>query len=268
MKFEEYLQKNDCKEIYKTEQSEIYLIDSKKICKHFFSQKDKENECFFYKYFNESNLIKIPRLFYIGEDFIEIEFLEREKDFNLGKTIDEISNLYRKTKEIKLSIPRTDLSKEKIFYRINYLKEEINKRDVNPEILKNVKNFVNKKYSFPNDICLVHGDLKSLHIFQTEKRIKFVDFALSGIANPWYDLSFLYLEEQEDKNKIFDEIVDYSFRSLAKEFELNKKEIRNYLQSAIFYRTLYLLGFALRHRPQKSLDRVIKELNEVMNLEK
>lgn len=268
MKFEDYKKTNDLVEICKTEQSEILLTGKGILCKHYFNNKDKGNESFFYNFFRERDLIKIPEIYLRGEDFIEIEFLKREDNFNLIKTINEISNLYKKTLKIHLPIQKLDLSREKLLYRLNYLKDEIKKREVNPEILKELKKFVDKKYSYPEETCIVHGDLKSPHVFQTEEGIKFIDFALSGIANPWYDLSFLYMEEQENKKKVFSEVTNFLHDNLRKEFNFNKKEISDYFQSAIFYRTLYLFGFALRHRQQNSLDRIINELNEIINLER
>lgn len=264
MKFEEYFQKNELNKICTTEQSEVFLTKEKKICKHYFNGKDKVNECFLYKFFEENDLIKIPKLFYIGDDFIETEFLEKDKKFDLSKTINEISNLYKKTKGIKLPLQSIDLSKKKLLYRISYLRDEVDKREVNPEILERAKSFVLKKYLYLNEKCIVHGDLKSPHIFNEGKEIKFLDFALSGIANPWYDLSFLCMEEQNDKESIFNQITEISFFNLKEDFDLTKEKAEHYLLSSMFYRTLYLFGFALRHRPQKSLDRIIKELNEII----
>jgi len=228
--------------------------------------RDKNNEVYFYNFFNTEDLLKTPQIYQIGQDFIEIEMLKREAPSDLARTIEEVCKLYIRTQNIKLSIPNLDLSKEKIAYRLNYLKEEVKKREVNPSILKESKCFLKTKYAHSNQICIVHGDLKSPHIFPTKQGIKFIDFALSGIATPWYDLSFLYMEEQENKKGVFDIIVDSSLFKLKKEFGLNQKRIKDSLQSAIFYRTLYLFGFALRHRPKKSLDRIIKELEDIIEL--
>jgi len=266
MKFNEYKLKIKFEPFYKTEQSEIFLTEKGTLCKHHFIEADKNNELFFYNFFNKKGLIKTPKIYHSGEDFIEMELIKKKKDFNLMETIKEISNLYKKTWDTKLSATKIDLSKEKLFYRLNYLNEEIKKREINPKILKDSNKFVNEKYIFPDKECIIHGDLKSIHVIPTETEIKFIDFALSGIANPWYDLSFLCMEEQEDKNKIFNNIKEMSHFYLGDELGLNKKEISNYLQSSMFYRTLYNLGFALRHRPKKSLDRIVNELNNIMNI--
>lgn len=268
MKFSEYSRKINCKPICKTEQSEIFLTEKKTICKNYFNLNDKNNELYFYKLFNEKNLLETPKVYQVGDDFIEIEFLRKKEPFDLTRTVKEISKLYKKTWNTKLPIKNLDLSKEKLFYRLNYLKDEVKKREVNPNILEKSKRFIENTYSQSMERCIVHGDLKSVHVFSTEEgSIKFIDFALSGIANPWYDLSFFYMEEQEDKRKVFDKIIDLSFVNFEESLKLKKEKIYDYLRSSIFYRTLYFFGFALRHRPQKSLDRTIKELNEIIDME-
>lgn len=265
MKFEDYQKRNELIEVCKTEQSEVFLNGNNRICKHYFNKSDQINEFFFYNFFGKENLINIPRLFLKGEDFIEIELLDRQEKINLSRTVDDISCLYKRTKNVRLHCLKVDLSKEKLLYRIGYLKEEIKKRRIDSGILENAKSFVIKEYSYCPEDCVVHGDLKSPHIFQDLDKTKFVDFALTGIANPWYDLSFLCMEEQEDKESVFDQVVDFSFFNLRDYFELNQTKTKGYLLSSMFYRTLYLFGFALRHRPQKSLDRIVKELNDIMD---
>jgi hypothetical protein len=268
MKFEEYLKKVNCSPFSKTEQSELFLTETGRICKHYFEIKDKSNELYFYNFFNKKDLLKTPEIYLSGSDFIEIEYLKNEGSPNLIKIIETMSSMYLKTWGINSSMNEIDLSKEKLLHRIDYLGGEIKKRKVNPEILKKSKTFVEKGYAEFDKRCVIHGDLKSSHVFQTKEGIKFIDFALSGISNPWYDLSFICMEEQEDKKRVFNEVLNASYFYFGDFLKLKKEEISTYLQSAIFYRELYFLGFALRHRPQKSLDRTIKELNEVLNMKR
>jgi hypothetical protein len=267
MDFKEYCKKIDCKLFYKTEQSEIFLTENNTLCKVYFKREDKDNESFFYDFFIGNGLIKTPNIYSIGMDYVEIELLNEERKFDLINSINELSNLYNNTEGIKLAVKRIDLSKEKLYHRLGYLKEEIKKRDIPGQILEKAKKFVDEKYLSPKEECIIHGDLKSIHIINTKGGIKFIDFALSGIANPWYDLAFLIMEEQENKKNIFEDIANYSYPLLRKRFGSDKEKNSNYLRSSIFYRTLYSLGFALRHRPQKSLDRIIKELNQIIDTE-
>ncbi len=160
-----------------------------------------------------------------------------------------------------------NLLREKLVYRLNYLKKEIEKRKVNPQILLESHKFVDRKYLFYDRNCIVHGDLKSVHVIPTKRGIKFIDLALTGISNPWCDLSFLCMEEQKNKRQMFNEIRDLSYFHFGQRLGLNKNKISEYLQSSMFYRTLYCFGFALRHRPQKSLDRIIKELENIINID-
>ncbi len=84
-----------------------------------------------------------------------------------------------------------------------------------------------------------------------------------SVASPWYDLAFLYMEQKDKKGKI-DEISRTSEEVLGMDFRLREEEIRDYLRSGIFYRCLYNVGFACRHRTDKTLKRTLKELNEII----
>ena len=110
---------------------------------------------------------------------------------------------------------------------------------------------------------IIHGDLKSPHIIKTKRGIFFIDLALVSVANPWYDLAFLYME-RKNKEGVLDTICDKSFEFLGRDFSVNREDIRNFLQSAIFYRCLYDVGFAARHRTEKNLRRTIKNLSKIV----
>jgi len=259
MEFTDYRRINELQEICRTEHSEIFLTEDKKICKYYFDGEDRKNECFFYDFFNENDLMKTPRLFYVGEDFIEMELLKEESKPDLREIVREVSNLYKKTREVKLPISRIDLSKERLFSLIDSIKEETEKKGIDSRILSNVRSFVQNRYSYPKEECVVHGDLKYSNIFNTKGGIKFIDFALSKIANPIYDLAFLCMEEP---NK-FEEVED-SCQIFEEEFGLNKAKIKDYLNSAIFYRTFYLFSIALKNRPQKFLNELVLGLNNAI----
>ncbi|MBS3073495.1 phosphotransferase, partial [Candidatus Pacearchaeota archaeon] len=225
MEFKDYKNKINCTPFYQTEQSEIFITEKGTVCKYYFNIKDKTNEIYFNHFFNKECLLKTPEIYLIGDNFIEMEFLKKEEPFNIEKTIEEISKLYKKTWNKILSIKPIDLSKEKLSYRLNYLKEEIKKRNIDPKILCESKKFINKQYIFSDKNCVIHGDLKSAHIIFTNSGIKFIDLALAGISNPWYDLSFLCMEEQKDKKKIFKETRDLSYSHFGHELGLNKNKI-------------------------------------------
>lgn len=71
--------------------------------------------------------------------------------------------------------------------------------------------------------------------------------------------------QEKDKagvlKRLSQELQDY----LANDFRVDSKEGQNYLKSMIFYRSLYNVIFAARHRSDKSLDRTIKELQQILN---
>ncbi len=59
-------------------------------------------------------------------------------------------------------------------------------------------------------------------------------------------------------------MVKKSQEIFGKEMNVSNEEARLYLKSSIFYRSLYDFIFALRHRPEKTLLRTIKDLNEII----
>ena len=91
----------------------------------------------------------------------------------------------------------------------------------------------------------------------------FIDLALVSVANPWYDLAFLYMERR-NKERLLETISNKSFEFLGRDFSVSEEDIRNLLHSAIFYRSLYDVGFAARHRADKTLRRTIKDLSEII----
>lgn len=244
-----------------TEQSRVYKSPRGTLIKSFKSQKDYQNELRAYQFLGETHLLKIPRLYEIGKDFLEIECLNKVRESSIGETIEALSPLY--TAPIQEGIfSELDLSKDKLLHRIGYLAEEVVRRNISPRILSYAERFVNERYLETVERTSVHGDLKPVHIIPTSEELKFIDFALFGVANPWYDLAFLFMAEPKDKQRVFDEISEKS-GGFSK---VDLKTRRNFLQSSIFNRLLYNFGYALRHRPDKSLDRVVGELNQIINL--
>ncbi|MFH1249274.1 MAG: phosphotransferase [archaeon] len=269
MEFLEYCKRKNPEMLVKTEQSETFVFEEnnkKIICKRFQHPKSRQKEEMAQRYLMEKNIIMVPRLTFSGEDFLEMEFIEKLREPSNEEIIRNISNLYKET----LDNPPTrlfqtvDLSKEKIFHRLSYLVEEFDKSKVNEEgILMESEVFVKKKYDASPHICLVHGDLKSIHCIPSEKGLFFVDFGLTGIASPWYDLAFLYLEKK-DKTGLLEDLAKNAYGYLSEKLKVNEEESLEYLKSGVFYRCLYNLGFALRHRPIKIIERTKKELKEIL----
>lgn len=271
MKFEEYQQKFKCEPLAETEQSLSFLVNrkqNKRVVKKYKSLTDKCREELAYLYLADLKVINIPELTLVGDDFIETEFLPCIDQATTLEIISEISRLYIKTNEetsIERYFPRVDLSKSKLIHRLSYLPSELEKRGfLDQNLLTSSEQFVDAGYINPGHKCLVHGDLKSPHIIKNKQKIYFIDLALVSIANPWYDLAFLYMEQQ-DKNNFFDELKDISLKYLGESFNSSDQEIQHYLKSAIFYRSLYNLLFATRHRPDKTLDRTLKELKQILD---
>ncbi|PJE81699.1 hypothetical protein COU58_01095 [Candidatus Pacearchaeota archaeon CG10_big_fil_rev_8_21_14_0_10_32_42] len=245
-------------QFYQTGQSTIYETPAGTLIKVFNTQKDFQNELCAYKFLTKKGILNTPRIISVGDGQLEIEFLEKIRESTTREIVESIVPLYS---EKETNVFRDyDLTKEKLKHRLGYLGEEIEKRNVSPDILRRASEFVDGKYQETPSRVLVHGDLKPIHAIPTREGIKFIDFALFGKANPFYDIAFLHMAEQKDKEGTFRELINLS----SPFSDLSKAEREALLQSNIFNRTLYNLGFALRHRPDKSLERVVKELNHIM----
>ena len=269
MNFEEYKQIYETVPLYKTGQSQTFQVQRDNIitvCKKFPSPLERAGEEIAYRYLLRQDIIKIPALLLFGEDFLEFQFIERVRTPEDAEIIKGISELYVKTLDNipSLLLPRPNLTKEKIFSRISYIKDEFIKNDILEEgVLEKAKQFMQKEYGSCPHICVVHGDLKSLHCIPSYQNIYFIDFGLTSIANPWYDIAFLYLEKR-DKTGLLERLSKTAHESLRGSFNISEEQSKQYLKSGIFNRTLYYLGFALRHRSKKSVERAKRELNEIM----
>jgi len=270
MKFKDYQKLYDCSSLEKTEQSWTFITNvngERKIVKRYPSEFDRLKEELAYSYINYFNFLRVPKLIFSGEDFIVMDFLESIESPSLEESIKGISKMYITTlndSKPKGYFPRIDLTKDKLYRRLEYLPLEIEKRSIaDKDLFERSERFVNERYIVPEHYCLVHGDLKSPHTIKTINGLFFIDLALVSVANPWYDLAFLYME-RKDKEGLLGTISTKSFEFLGKDFSVSKGDIRNLLHSAIFYRSLYDVGFATRHRTDKTLRRTIKDLSEII----
>lgn len=248
---------------YQTEQSTLYETRENTLIKQFNSQIDFENELKAYRHIHENNLIQIPRLVSIGELELEIEFLQRARESTTSEIVEAISPLYVPP-DMSGEFRIYDLSKDKLIERVGYLRDEVDRRNVSRNILEKARSFIDDEYQEACSTTFVHGDLKPIHAISTKDGLKFVDFALYGVASPWYDIAFLHMAEKRGKMALFAELVELSTIFS----HLSEKERESLLRSAIFNRTLYNLGYALRHRPDKSLERNIRDLNHIIDFEK
>lgn len=269
MDFEEYRQIYETTLLCQTEQSQTFKVERdnlRTVCKRFPSPLERKREEIAYGYLVEQDAIKVPGLLLLGEDFLEFQFIEKTREPEDTEIITELSKLYIKTLDDAPSflLSRSNLTKEKIFNRISYIKDEFIKSSILEEgILEKAKQFTQKEYDYCPHICVVHGDLKSLHCIPSSKNIYFIDFGLTSIANPWHDIAFLYLEKR-DKAGLLERLAKTAHESLKGSLNISEEQSRQYLKSGVFNRSLYYLGFALRHRPKKSIERAKRELNEIM----
>lgn len=274
MKFEDYARLYNCNSLQKTEQSWAFTATrdgTKRVVKTYPTKFDQCREELSYAYINSRNLLNILKLNMVEEDFIEMDFLESIGSPSNLESIQGIANMYQATKNNshpKGYFPKIDLSKDKLFKRLEYIPKELEKRGFSDsDLIKKSEHFVNNFYDPSPHQCLVHGDLKSVHIIKTTKGISFIDLALVSIANPWYDLAFLYMEKNP-KEGFLNILENDTFTVLGNDFNINRKEVNHYLMSAIFYRSLYDVGFAARHRNDKPLIRIIKNLKDLLSIDK
>jgi hypothetical protein len=268
--FENYLRSHNCTPLTQTEQSKTFLVEYpniKRVCKKFPSQREKEVEENAYKFVKKTNLLKVPSITCVGEDFLEIEFLNKLREPEIREIVEGVSRLYLFTinNQSGLNFPVRDLSKNKLISRISYLDQEFEKRKIRENnLLSKFVKFIEGKYNPSPHKCVIHGDLKSPHVIPSKEDVFYIDLGLMSIASPWYDLAFLYMEKS-NKDGFLEKLIKISHKTFGEEFGVEEQEIKDFLISGIFYRCLYNLGFALRHRPIKTVERTIKELNEIIN---
>ncbi|MEK6829658.1 MAG: phosphotransferase [Nanoarchaeota archaeon] len=267
--FNEYKKTHVLVPLEKTNQSQTFLTEvngEKRVCKKYGNMSDRCKEELAYTYLKEKSLLNTPTLIDIGIDFIEMQFILEDEKAELSEIISGIKKLYTNTlnyPDLNKYFPFLDTSKSKIVQRLEYLPTEMDKRKGRmDDLFKKCNNFLKNQYISPSQSCLVHGDLKSPHIIKSTDGIYYIDLSLASIANPWYDLAFLYMEKR-DKDGLLLEMIKISQDIFGKEMNVSNKEAISYMKSSIFYRSLYDVIFALRHRPDKTLARTIKDLDEI-----
>ena len=271
MKFKDYQKLHNCYPLERTEQSWTFVVEvngEKRVVKRYPAEFDRLREELAYSYFKFFDLLNVPKLISNGEDFVEMELLESIEPPSLQEIIRGISGMYIKSlndSKPKGYFPRINLTKDKLYRRLEYLPAELERRGIaDNSLFEKSRSFVDETYVVPEHYCLVHGDLKSPHIIKSRDGLFFIDLALVSVANPWYDLAFLYMEKK-DKKGVLQQLSNKSFEFLGKDFSINKKDIKIILKSAIFYRSLYDVGFAARHRTDKTLKRTIKDLSDILD---
>lgn len=70
---------------------------------------------------------------------------------------------------------------------------------------------------------------------------------------------------EKNKEGVLDSISNATEKVFRENLVLTTEKIRLYLKSAIFYRSLYNFEFALRHRSEKSIERTIREIKQILN---
>lgn len=268
MNFEDYIRIHECIPLEETEQSWTFTTFKEGeniVVKKYPTEFDRLREELAYSYILSKNLLNIPKIRGIGKDFIEMELIDSTEIPSLEEIIQGISGMYIQTlndSKPKQYFPRVDLTRDKIIQRLSYIPEELEKRGfLDKKLIRDSKEFLENRYTLSKDYCLVHRDLKSPHIIKNKKGIYFIDLALVSVANPWYDLALLYME-RKNKEGIFEELKKISLQILGKDFSVSESEIELLLKSSIFYRQLYDVGFAARHRRDNSLIRTIHDLKE------
>ena len=125
MNFEDYLRSYNCVPLEKTEQSWTFtsIRDGKKrFVKKYPSNFDRAKEELAYAYIDSRDLLNISQPTIIGEDFIEMEFLDSVTIPNSREIVEGISKMYIKTlnnPEPERYFPRIDLSKNKLLNELS-----------------------------------------------------------------------------------------------------------------------------------------------------
>lgn len=271
MNFETYCSIHSCVPLEKTEQSWTFTTtkDQKTIVvKKYPYIFDKLREELAYAYISAKDLLKIPKILGGGEDFMEMELIESTSSPTIKEIVEGISEMYTQSlndSKPKQYFPKLDLTVSKIIHRLDYIPLELEKRGfLEKELIDQSHIFLERRYVYPQDYCLVHRDLKSPHTIKNDKGLYFIDLALVSVANPWYDLALLYMERKGKQEGLLEELISSSFENFGTNFSVTKQEIEQLLISSIFYRQIYDVGFAARHRKENTLIRTIKDLKETL----
>lgn len=269
LNFERYRATSALAPFHTSEQSETFIVngsDGKRVCKHYRTPLERAREELAYHFIGSHRLLEIPALLGAGDDYLELEFVERYGECSVEEIIRGVSKLYASSAQKPENFfPTIDLSQAKLLHRLDYVAVEMEKRGMcEPDLLKAVGQFVKLDYTPSPHRALVHGDLKSPHAIRTRDGVKFIDLGLVGVASPWYDLAFLVLE-QGDKLQAIEQVANSAIGTFGDCFKTEIKELRRLLKSATIYRAFYNLGFALRHRPDHSVKRTVSELWEVLS---
>lgn len=271
MRFQDYQKIHDCKPLFQTQQSWAFLVDNKPIvCKRYPRKLDRCREEMAYYYIRDRELLRIPELYSVGEDFMEIQFIEKDRETDVHGTIEDIAKMYLATmsdSDPRGYFPKLDLSKDKLRKRIQRIPTELERRGISEgELIGKCERFVESDYQPSSNQCLIHGDLKSPHIIESKNGRYFIDLALLSVASPWYDLAVLFMEHR-DRIHFLSNLSQMAYEIFGRTLGLSLEETRKKLLSGIVYRSVYDIGFAARHRSDKSLARTINDLKVILNME-
>lgn len=265
MNFNESFSLENVEKISSTAQSEIFFnISRNSAVKKFIGKSEVIREIENYRIIGKLNAINLPEIYSYGSDYIEMELLNRSEQLSDGEIIDSMTNLYLKTTSpfvFPENMISRDLSKQKVSDRLSYLPKELAKRGLDPNKLQaKCTKFCDYLYRGIDSRCLVHGDLKRVHVFKNEKGVIFLDLGQVCLANPFYDVAFMIMERfsQLDKINEFAKILNENLSMGNVEFA------KQNLKSMLFYRALYDVIYACRHKPDKTLQRTVNDLESLL----
>lgn len=270
MKFDEY-DPDALPEIsIKTSRSEVSIDKrNKRTTKRYLLPIQRLKEELAYRFVDEFNLLRTPKLLEVGDNYIVIEYLEGQ-NANIDEAIREIASFHYKS--AKDNIPKdafeiTDVSKERLIKIIEGIEDPIRER----QLLDDVFCFIDNCYKNSDFQCLVHGDLLVRHSIKHENELFFIDLELMAQANPFYDISLLFLESK-DKNGLFNkllksyhECIETTFGGNHETSPFSLEESAEYLHSSIFFRVISTLSYYLHHKPQ-SIEKIFRDLEHVLSL--
>ena len=237
--------------------------DGSVVVKRFRLSSQWEREVRAYKYVHITKSLPVPRLLRVLHKRIELQFLRGVGDIALKSVVDHARDFHLASLRGQMT-PETflvhDLSREKVLHRIGYIAKEASDRGiVDRDLINSLKRFALRDYDPSGVRTLVHGDIKTPHLFQTDAGLRFIDLGEVAWASPWYDQVFLLLEREPICGSI-GELADVAADAYGTLLGLTQEEVGVYLKSALVYRALYNFGYALRHRPAKTIRRTWKEL--------
>lgn len=230
----------------------VYSVNGKKVLLKEFKEKEfAEREKFFYKTLED--FCKIPKMYFEGDDFIIIEFIESSNP-DLILAIRDWAKVHSNFIGSKF-LTNPFFQKKKLRNLSDYVLSH--KRTFGENTEKLGKNLLDQERE-KDYITLIHGDLFGRNILTNNGNNYYIDFEFSGKGHPTSDLSLLLLNHpnmEEEIIKTYRENISFDYEGI--ESDINKELLRKGVQ--------LIAGLGNLKMPSEGKKKIHKKFLDVIN---